>query len=110
MLVELAIIPVGKDSHIADELAEVLKIIEESGLPFELTPSATCIEGSWAEVMPVIQRCHEHMRTRCPHVITSIKIEDDGETRNKLTSNVASVEAKVGHSLRRKQTPGVVAK
>lgn len=110
MLVELAIIPVGNDSHIADELAEVLKIIEGSGLPFELTPSSTCLEGSWAEVMPVIQRCHERVRALCPHVITSIKIEDDGQTANKLSSNIASVEEKLGHTLRRNHSTRVVAR
>ncbi|MGH7959824.1 MAG: MTH1187 family thiamine-binding protein [Opitutaceae bacterium] len=110
MLVELSIIPIGNDSHISDELAEVLKIIEESGLPFELTPSSTCIEGNWAEVMPLIQLCHERVRARCPHVITSIKVEDDGQTSNKLTSNIASVEEKLGHSLRQNHTGRAVAK
>lgn len=109
MLVELSIIPVGNDSHIADELAEVLKIIEDSGLPFELTPSSTCIEGEWADVMPVIQRCHDRMRALCPHVITSIKIEDDGQA-NKLTSNIASVEERVGHALRREHSARATAR
>ena len=45
MLVELTIIPVGKDPHTSDELAEVLKLIDESGRRYELTSSATCIEG-----------------------------------------------------------------
>ena len=110
MLVELTIIPIGGDAHMSDEIAEALKIIEKSGLPFELTPSATCIEGEWAEVMPVIQRCHERVRAGCPHVITNIKIEDDAGAKNKLMSNVASVEEKIGHAVRRDHSPRVVAK
>jgi uncharacterized protein (TIGR00106 family) len=101
MLVELSIIPIGNDSHTSDELAGALKIIEESGLPFELTPSATCIEGTWSEVMPVIQRCHERVRGHCSHVVTNIKIEDEAGATNKLKANVASVEEKVGRPLRR---------
>ena len=100
MLVELSIIPIGNDRHTSDEIAEALKIIEQSGLPFELTPSSTCIEGEWAAVMPVIQRCHEKVRARCPHVVTTIKIEDDAGVKNKLHVNVASVEDKIGHPLR----------
>jgi uncharacterized protein (TIGR00106 family) len=91
MLVELSIIPIGNDPHTSDEIAVALKVIEQSGL-FELTPSATCIEGEWAEVMPVIQRCHEQVRARCSHVVTTIKIEDEAGAKNKLRSNVPSVE------------------
>lgn len=107
MLVELSIIPIGNDSHTSDELAGALRIIEESGLPFELTPSATCIEGTWTEVMPVIQRCHERIRAHCPHVVTTIKIEDEAGATNKLTANVASVEGKVGRPLRREHSSRV---
>jgi hypothetical protein len=48
-------------------------------------------------------------RARSSHVITTLEIEDDGEARNKLTRNVASVEEKIGRRLGRfeRQTPAV---
>ena len=101
MLLEFSIIPLGGDTHVSHEIAEALKIIDESGLPYQLTPSATCIEGNWEEVMPVVQRCHMRLRQTCPHVITSIQIEDEEGAKDKLARNVASVEEKVGHPLRR---------
>jgi len=100
MLFELAIIPVGDDAHTSNEIAQALELIEASGLPYQLTPAATCIEGSWDEVMVVIRRCHERVRTMCPHVITTIKIEDDAGAQDKLTQNIVSVEEKVGRPLR----------
>lgn len=99
MLVEFSVIPLGRDPHISDEIAEALKVLEESGLPYQLTPSATCIEGAWDEVMPVIRRCHARVRELAPHVITSIKVEDDEDGDNKLLKNVTSVEEKLGHSV-----------
>jgi hypothetical protein len=51
--------------------------------------------------MPVIQRCHEHVRARCSHVVTTIKIEDQAGATNQLKANVAAVEEKVGRPLRR---------
>jgi len=101
MLVEFSIIPLGANTHLSPEIAEALKIIDESGLPYQLTPSATCIEGGWNEVMAVIQNCHARLRQTCPHVITMIKIEDEEGAKDKLTRNIASVEEKVGHPLRR---------
>jgi uncharacterized protein (TIGR00106 family) len=101
MLVELSIIPLGRGVHLSDEIAEVLELVDASGLPYQLTPSGTCIEGEWEEVMALVRRCHERARALSSHVITTIEIEDDGEARDKLTRNVTSVEEKVGHQLGR---------
>jgi uncharacterized protein (TIGR00106 family) len=108
MLVELSIIPVGTSEHTSNELGEALKLIDESGLRYELTPSATCIEGEWEEVMAVVRLCHERVRAHCPHVVTTIKIEDEAGATNKLTDNIASVEEKAGRSLRRDHSTRVV--
>lgn len=110
MLVELSIIPVGRSPHTSEELAEVLKLVDESGLPYELTPTATCIEGDWAEVMPVIRLCHERVRARCPHVVTTIMIEDEDGARNKLDANVAVIERRLGHPPRRSHSTRVSAR
>ncbi|HEV8718214.1 MAG TPA: MTH1187 family thiamine-binding protein [Candidatus Binatia bacterium] len=101
MLVELSIIPVGTNPHMSAELAKALQLVDASGLPYQLTPSGTCIEGEWETVMPLIRQCHERVRKSAPHVITMIKIEDDEDEHHKLTRNVASIEEKVGHPLER---------
>jgi uncharacterized protein (TIGR00106 family) len=98
MLAELSIIPLG-NTHSSAELAKVLKLVEESGLPYQLTPSSTCIEGEWDEIMPLIHRCHDRARKGSPHVVTFIKLEEDDGERNKLAGNVASVAEKLGHAL-----------
>jgi uncharacterized protein (TIGR00106 family) len=101
MLVELSIIPLGRGVHLSDELAAVLELVDASGLPYQLTPSGTCIEGEWEEVMSLVRRCHERTRELSSHVVTTIEIEDDGEAREKLTRNVRSVEEKLGRRLGR---------
>jgi len=55
MLAELSIIPLGGDTHLSDELGEVLKLVDTYGLPYQLTPSGTCIEGEWNKVMGLIR-------------------------------------------------------
>ena len=101
MLVELSIVPIGGDIHLSDELAEALKIIDVSGLPYQLTPTGTCIEGEWEEVMSVVRQCHTRIRERSPHVMTWIKIEDDEGETNKLNRNIVSVEEKAGRRLKK---------
>ncbi|MBA3442261.1 MAG: thiamine-binding protein [Pyrinomonadaceae bacterium] len=84
--------PLGGDWHASDELAEVLRIVDESALAYQLTPTATCIEGEWDEVMSLVKRCHERVREMSAHVVTTIKIEDEEGATGKLTSNVRSIE------------------
>ncbi|MBI4465748.1 MAG: MTH1187 family thiamine-binding protein [Acidobacteria bacterium] len=101
MLIELNIVPLGRGLHLSQDLAEVLKVIDDSGLPYCLTPSGTCIEGEWGEVMSLVQRCHAQARTISQHVLTTIRIEDDAGTRHKLAENIAGVERAAGRTLRR---------
>ena len=99
MLVELSTVPIGSGTHLSGVIAEVVTRIEASGLPYQLTPCGTCLEGDWDAVMPVVRECHELVRRHSPHVMTLIKIEDDGGETNKLARNVRSVEEKAGHRL-----------
>ena len=101
MLVELSIIPLGAATQWSDQLAEALKLIDASGLPYQLTPSGTCIEGDWDQVMTLVRQCHDKVRESSRHVVTTIKIEDEEGVRDQLTRNVASVEEKLGRSLRK---------
>jgi uncharacterized protein (TIGR00106 family) len=102
MLFDLSIIPVDGNIHTSNEIAQALVVIEVSGLRYQLTPSGTCIEGEWDQVMPVIKGCHDQVRQSSSHLITIIRIEDDEGEEDKLSQNVASVEQKARRYLGRK--------
>jgi uncharacterized protein (TIGR00106 family) len=109
MIAEFSIIPLGGDVHISTEIAEALKIVDGSGLPYQLTPFGTCLEGEWNQVLPIVQQCHDRVRQISPHVITSIRIEDEQGAKDKLRRNIESVEEKVGHPLHRENRARVIA-
>lgn len=44
MLCELSVIPTG-EIHLSGVIAEILKEIEASGVPYQLTPTGTCLEA-----------------------------------------------------------------
>jgi len=99
MLAELSITMLGRGSHMSHDLAEILKIVDQRGLPYRLTPLGTCIEGQWDEVMKLVKECHARARIISPHVLTTIRIEDEERAVQKLSENVAAVERAVGHRL-----------
>ncbi|MBI3934060.1 MAG: MTH1187 family thiamine-binding protein [Acidobacteria bacterium] len=100
MLVELSVTPLGRGTHLSKDVAEILRIIDESGLPYCLTPTGTCIEGDWDEVMALVKRCHQQARSQSSHVMTTVRMEDEEGASDKLNENIAAVERAVGHTLR----------
>lgn len=98
MLFELSLIPIHASGRLSDHLAEAVRIIDKSGLNYEVTPGGTCVTGDWETVMPVLKRCHQKMRTVSDHVVTTIKIEDDAVSPPTLSGNVGHVTGKAGKS------------
>lgn len=102
MLAELSVFPLDKGkTSLSPYVAESLKIIEESGLDYEIHAMGTLIEGPSDAVFDVIRKCHENMRKHSDRVVTYVKIDDKAGASGTITSKVASVEDKVGHPLRK---------
>lgn len=55
-LVAVAISPVGTGAELSSHVAEVVKVIRESGLPNKTSSMFTEIEGDWDAVMAVVKR------------------------------------------------------
>lgn len=55
-LIAVAISPVGVGDELSTHVAEVVKIIRDSGLPNKTTSMFTEIEGDWDAVMDVVKR------------------------------------------------------
>jgi len=101
MLVQLSIIPIGVGSSIGEQLAEVLKIVDASGLPYKVNPMGTVIEGEWDEVMKLIKKCHTTVMERGERAITTITIDDRKGKPNRIEEKVKSIEKKIGKSLKK---------
>jgi uncharacterized protein (TIGR00106 family) len=104
MLADLSIVPIGGPKHTSALLARVLTLIADSGLRFQLTPTTTCLEGTWEQITDVARRCHELARNDSSHVVTLLRIEDDAGVESKHAANTASVEEKAGREF--PQSPG----
>ena len=55
-LIAVAIAPVGVGDELSAHVAEIVKVIRESGLPNKTTSMFTEIEGDWDAVMDVVKR------------------------------------------------------
>lgn len=101
MLLELSVIPLGRGRSISADLADLLRIIEASGLDYRVNPAGTILEGTWDQLVDVARKCHAEMRKKTERVITLMKVDDYAERTGRLTTAVTSVEQKVGRPLKK---------
>ncbi len=95
MIVDFTIFPTDVGESVSAYVAEVFKIIEESGLPYEHHSMGTNIEGDWDEVMVVIKACHDRMLEKANRVSISIKIDDRVGVTDSIEKKVASARQKM---------------
>ncbi len=100
MLVEFSVLPVGRGESLSPQIAEVLKIVVESGVSYKTNPMGTVLEGDWDSVMALIRKCHDAVMKNSGRVITSIKIDDRKGTSVRIDKKLESVEQKRGMKLK----------
>ncbi len=92
---EFSIVPIGVGESISAYVAECQKIVEQSGLPHQLTAMGTLLEGEWDEIIAVIKQCHMAVRAKCRRVSTTIRLDDREAPPGRLEQKVRSVEEKL---------------
>lgn len=99
VLLEFSMSPLSQGESVGAWVARSLDIIDRSGLPYQLTPMGTIIEGEWAEVMAVVDACFQAMQADCSRISTSIRIDYRAGPGGRLKGKVASVERRLGRKL-----------
>ncbi len=101
MLIEFGIVPIGSGSSIGDRLSEVLRIVDDSGLPYKVNPMGTVVEGEWEDLFRLVKKCHKAVMKREERVLTNISVDDRKGKKNRIEEKVKSVEKRLGKSLKK---------
>lgn len=100
MIAEFSIMPVGKGESLSEYVAEMVKVVSESGLESTTGPMSTSVEGDWDEVMGVIKRCRDKLLENSNRIYLIIKIDERKGASGRLRGKVKSVEQKLGRDLK----------
>ena len=95
VIVEFSIFPMDKGESLSPYVARALKLIQDSGLPFELNPMGTCVEGEWSEVMSLVDRCFQALEKDCNRINLSLKADYRKGPSGRMKRKVASVRQKL---------------
>jgi uncharacterized protein (TIGR00106 family) len=96
MLAEFKIYPTD-ETHMSKDVAQIITILDETGLNYRLGPMGTAVEGDWEQIMSAVRRCHESVARHHGRVITTITIDDRKKEPHQLDEMVKAVEHQLGH-------------
>lgn len=96
MLAELSIFPLDKGgSGLSTYVAESVKIIEESGLDYEIHALGTLVEGPSDAIFDLMKRLHANMVRHSDRVMMTVKIDDRKGVQGAIRQKVKSVTDKL---------------
>ena len=75
MIAAFSITPLGTGESVGDLVAEAVRVVRASGLPYETNAMFTNIEGEWDEVMAVIRGCVDRLSESAPRISVVIKLD-----------------------------------
>lgn len=98
VLLQMAMFPTDKSESKSEQVAQVIKVIKESGHPYKLTAMSTIIETQkMSEALAVIQKCYEKLEELgCNRVYSTLTFDIRKDHENRLEGKVKSVEDKIG--------------
>jgi len=95
-LVNLQIIPVGTEVSVSPYIAECERVLEKSGLVYQLHANGTNIEGDWDEVFAAIKRCHEVVHEMgAPRIHSMVSVGTRVDKEQSLNDKVDSVKRRL---------------
>ena len=99
VLLEFAMAPHGQGESLSAHVARILDVIDKSGVPYQLTPMGTILEGEWEEVMGVVTACFKALRGDCARIGMNLKVDYRVGEGSRMGSKVEKVEGILGRRL-----------
>ena len=92
MLVAFSVTPLGTGEGVGEIVAEVVRVVRDSGLPNQTDAMFTTVEGDWDETMAVVKQAVDAVAARAPRVSLVLKADLRPGVTDGLTSKVEAVE------------------
>ena len=94
-IVSFTLVPVGAGLSVSPYVAAIERLLEASGLNFEVNCNGTNIEGEWNEVFAVLRKCHECVHAAgAPRIHTTIQVGTRTDKLQKMADKLQSVVEK----------------
>ncbi len=102
VLLEISMFPTDKSESKSKEVSEVIKVIRESEINYQLTAMATIIEtDTISEALVLVEKCYLKLEELgCNRVFSTLKFDIRKGHDNRLKTKIESVERHIGEVLK----------
>ena len=97
VLLEFAMFPMDKGESVKEDVAQIIKMIDESGVSYQLTAMGTIIEtDTMDEALDIVRKAYAVLEESCDRVYSSLKFDIRKGSSNRLKTKIESVEKLIG--------------
>lgn len=96
-LLEFAIFPTDKGDSVSQYVSQVIDMIRESGVDYQLTAMGTLIETeTFYEALDIVNKAYVILEPYSERVYSTLTVDIQKNKSNRLKSKVSAIEAKIG--------------
>lgn len=99
-LLEFSITPLGVGESVSQYVARAVDLIDKSGLDYRLHAMGTVVEGDVGPLLDLLKQCVEAVAKDCDRVSVSAKLDYRKGHAGALDAKVASVEKRLGRTVK----------
>ncbi len=102
VLVEFAIFPTDKGESVSSYVSRIIKVIDESGVEYKLTPMGTVFETETMDkALEVLKKSYEVLEPDCNRIYSTVKFDIRKNRSNRMKQKIASIESKLGKEVKK---------
>ena len=96
VLMEFAIFPTDKGESVSEYVSKVIKMIDDSGIKYQLTPMGTIIESqTLQEALDMIEKSYKVLEPYSNRVYATVKFDIRKNRTNAMASKIESIVSKM---------------
>lgn len=97
VLLEFAMFPTDKGESVSIYVSRIIKMINDSGAMYQLTPMGTIVEfETMQDALNIIHKAYDQLEPDCDRVYASLKFDIRKGKINRLKGKIKSIEDKIG--------------
>ena len=97
VLVEFSMFPTDKGESVSKYVSRILKMIQQSGVKYKLSPMGTVFETEeMQDALDLINKAYRELEPDCARIYTNIKMDIRKGKSDRIHTKIKSIEDKIG--------------
>ncbi len=97
VIVEFSMFPTDKGDSVSSYVARIVKMLQESGISYQLTPMGSIFEvNEMPDALAVIAKAYRQLELDCGRVFATAKFDIRKGKSNRMEKKIKAVEEKIG--------------